>query len=351
MSMLPIIKLQVNRNGGLYTQGQKLPIMFRERVLDLHHGNMSQRQIANLTRTSHHFVRKVLRDYNETNSSLQPPKSKQPRWKMTADVVEFIENEKLIKPSTYIAEIQQRLVLDGVVNPIDVPSTSAIKKCIRSDLLMSHKKLSVTPLESTSANNVNLVNNYLDQVSNMNPATLHFFDESSVIKTSGNRKYGSSYVGEKAFEVQRYASNATFTINLLHSLQGVDYMNVLNGASNGNEMLLFFEEAVELIRNDGSAVLERGDTVIMDNCGFHHGHFIEPVLTNMLADYGVRLLFQPPYSPHLNTCEYCFNQIKCYLKRNQLLAEQQTEVAIYNACLEITPENSSAYFRHCGYLL
>ena len=47
---------------------------------------------------------------------------------------------------------------------------------------------------------------------------IHFFDESSVIKTTGKRKYGSSEVGKRAIEIQPYASNATFTINLLHNL-------------------------------------------------------------------------------------------------------------------------------------
>lgn len=208
--MLPIVKVQVNRRGGVYLIGSKLPGMLRERVLDLYHANNSQHQIANLARTSRHFVRNVLRDYDITNSSLPTPKSAHPKPKMTPDVVEFIEHEKLIKPSTYISEIQQRLVLDGVVHPLDVPSNSAIKRCVKSDLLMSYKKLSVTPLESTTENNVARVNMYLDQVSDLNPATLHFFDESSVLKTTANRKYGSSYVGEQAFEIQKYASNATY---------------------------------------------------------------------------------------------------------------------------------------------
>lgn len=40
-----------------------------------------------------------------------------------------------MKPSTYASEIQQRLILDGVVNPGDVPCLTSIKKCIRSDLV------------------------------------------------------------------------------------------------------------------------------------------------------------------------------------------------------------------------
>ena len=57
---------------------------------------------------------------------------------------------------------------------------------------------------------------------------------------------------EPAIEVQRYASNANYTLNLPHSIQGVDYYNIQRGASNGMEMLNFFDEALAVERADGS---------------------------------------------------------------------------------------------------
>ena len=51
----------------------------------------------------------------------------------------------------------------------------------------------------------------------------HFLDESSVIVKAGNRVYGNSYLGEPVIKFQRYASNANYTLNLLHSIHGVDY--------------------------------------------------------------------------------------------------------------------------------
>ena len=69
---------------------------------------------------------------------------------------------------------------------------------------------------------------------------LHFFDECSVIRTTGNRTYGHAAIGRIACEIQRYASNATYTVNLLHSIFGVSHVNILRGASNGLELLNFF---------------------------------------------------------------------------------------------------------------
>ena len=142
-----------------------------------------------------------------------------------------------------------------------------------------------------------------------------------MVKTTGNRKYGNAVLGEPAIEVQQYASNSNYTINLLHSINGVDFFNILDDPSNGMELLtLFDDEALQLEREDWSATLERGDCFIMDNCGFHHARFVEPILRNMFADCGITLLFQPPYSPDFNTCEFCFRHIKDYLRFASLTA-------------------------------
>lgn len=63
--------------------------------------------------------------------------------------------------------------------------------------------------------------------------------------------------------------------NLLHSSFEIDHVSVIGGLSNSQELLLFFEAALNLTGADGSAVLEqgqRGDSVVIDNCGLHRGH-------------------------------------------------------------------------------
>ena len=107
-------------------------------------------------------------------------------------------------------------------------------------------------------------------------------------------------------------------------------------------MLLFFEDAPTMNNPDGSAVLERGDTVVMDNGGFHHRHFPEGMLRDMFDEYGVCLLFQPAYCPHLNTCELCFNQLKSFLRRFTLFVQQENRIAIAEDISFITQLISSA---------
>ena len=66
------------------------------------------------------------RSYDETNSSIGIPRANFPEPKIETSVLEYIEVQNHIKPSTYASEIQHRLLLDGVVHPNDLPGTSQI---------------------------------------------------------------------------------------------------------------------------------------------------------------------------------------------------------------------------------
>ena len=45
-----------------------------------------------------------------------------------------------------------------------------------------------------------------------------------------------------------YVSNSNYTINLLHSVNGVDFFSILDGPSNGMELLTFFDDALQVER-------------------------------------------------------------------------------------------------------
>ena len=133
--------------------------------------------------------------------------------------------------------------------------------------------------------------NYMADISGIDCSRVHFFEESSVVVTSGNRRRGHSAIGSPAIEVQRYASNATYAVNLLHNIHGVSHFNVLRGPSNGLELLNFFEEALEQEDVFANHVIKENDVIVMNNCGFHHGNNVEPLLRNMLQERRVQLFF------------------------------------------------------------
>ena len=75
------------------------------------------------------------------------------RNKMSADVVEYVESEKLCQPSIYRSELQQHLPLDAIYPPGHLPSQSVIKKFIWEDCRMTKIKVFQVPKESLSQAN------------------------------------------------------------------------------------------------------------------------------------------------------------------------------------------------------
>ena len=121
----------------------------------------------------------------------------------------------------------------------------------------------------------------------------------------------------------------------------VGHFNLLPDLSNGLELLNFFAEALQEEDKFGNPLLKDADTVIMDNCGFHHARHVKPVLRNMLTIRGVSLIYQPLYHPQYNTCKLCLRHLNGWLLKHSQFAKSHTDIAIfhwlykYNYCLNI----------------
>ena len=201
------MRLCLNWSRKLYNNGRYYPRLLQEQVLDMIHSGISQRMTLTELKTSRYFVQNVLADYDRTGCSLPHMKVQPERRVITPDVMASIEIEKLMKPSIYSAELRDRLLLDGIAHPWNLPSRSTILKCVRNDLFMTKKRIQQIPTESQRNDNIELRNDFLEQMADLHLHTVHCFDESSVLKTTANRRYGSTPKGQPAFEIQRCASN------------------------------------------------------------------------------------------------------------------------------------------------
>ena len=331
-------------------QGRAIPEKVRNRIILLWNEGQRPLQIALELNLKRQTVSSIINNFINRGSVQALTGGNRQRAARTDDVCTYIEYCKQKQPSTYASEIQNLLLENHVCLPQNVPSQSSISRCLKSDLGYSYKKLKIVARESLTAPAQHLLERYLIEVSGVNIRALHFFDECSVVKTTGNRHYGHASTGTNATEIQRYASNATYTVNLLHNVYGVGHVNILPGPSNGLELLQFFAEALDEQDAFDNPVLKDGDLVVMDNCGFHHARHVEPMLRDMLANRGITLVYQPPYHPEYNTCEMCFRHLKGFLRKFSKLAEEHTEIAIFHGLSEITQSMSRNFFKYCGYI-
>ncbi|VDI10622.1 Hypothetical predicted protein [Mytilus galloprovincialis] len=268
---------------------------------------------------------------------------------MTTEIVQCILFFTERQPSIQLQEIQQKLIDTGICTIEDCPSQNSISKSLRNDLLLTRKKIQVVPRESQTAQIETKLDDFINFISTSNANNLYFFDETSFLKTSGNRKYGYALYGHEPIEIQRYASSATLTVNLMHSRSGVAYFSFVEGPSDSLHLLNFFVEVFHQ-RNYGLPILKPGDIVIIDNCRFHHSRLIQNQLQYLFRVNDVTLRYQPPYHPELNTCEYCFKLVKDGIKRENHYKEEHMKLAICNFVVNnINRTISENNFHHCGY--
>ena len=74
---------------------------------------------------------------------------------------------------------------------------------------MTKKKISAVPTEFFSQANSECTDFFLDQVAHSDYCKVHFFDDSSVIVTAGNRVYGSSKGGGEGNSIVLHLSFLT----------------------------------------------------------------------------------------------------------------------------------------------
>lgn len=345
--------MKKNQLGRYYKNGKEISEEIKKKIVDLYNEGCSFPEIISRTGVlNYSTIKRAISSAKDGHSEGQLTKRKIAgrRNSISSDSVKTaIGYYKFRKPSISAKKMQDNLLRDGICNEHNLPSERMISFVLKS-LSFTRKKLSVTPREAETERNITLLNQYVTRISTLNPFKIYFFDEASVLKTCGNRQYGHSSKGMRAVEIQRYSSNATLTVNLLHGPFGVVYFDIINGPSNGNILVLFFLDVLREVDQQGYPLLAAVDTVIMDNCGFHHGRLTQNHLTQIFHFFGIDLLFQPPYRPELNTCELCFKDIKDYLRRYPTYAENSTEIAICDAVAEITPLKSISFYKNCGYL-
>jgi transposase-like protein len=204
-----------NSSSGFYEKGKPLPDTLRKQMVHLLDQGKTHAAIARELHVNPQTVSNILHKYQETGDYTPTIRiqSGQDRKKMNMDTLKAVELYKLEKPSTYLKEIRGQLVEDDVCTNDTCPSLSYISREFKG-LNYTHKKLQVVPRESQSPEIQAKYDQYLDVMtdSHMDPYSIHFFYEASVVRTTGNRKFGDAARGSRAVEVQRYASNTTLTL-------------------------------------------------------------------------------------------------------------------------------------------
>jgi len=162
-------------------------------------------------------------------------------------------------------------------------------------------------------------------------------DESGV-NLAMTRLYGRAPKGERVVGAvpQSYGANVTMLGAL--SIQGIQAMMTIEGATDGDVFLAYVTHVL-------APILRPGDIVVMDNLRAHKVTDVEQVI----AGCDARLVYLPPYSPDLAPIEQCWSKLKTSLRKAQARSREALEMAVTQALATITAADAQGWFRHCGY--
>ncbi|XP_070579120.1 uncharacterized protein [Ptychodera flava] len=352
----------MSARGRMFQRGKELSLDYRKLVLQslldvgandetgvIPHGKIAE--VARNTKVHHVTVKKLWKQYREQGHLQRKPCSGGRQRKLNNHDLLYVEMLKSERPSISYAEIKTNLAQNA---DIEI-STSALCKYVKYRLPSgewTRKKITKHAYERFTEGNMVYTQAYTDFLSQCNPYTVKFMDESGIqLPSVGSQNYGHSPVGERCVELQRYAKSPNMTLNVLMGANGICYANIIAGASNTTQFLQFFTEAVDANTDNGEPAIRPGDVIVVDNCPIYH-HEGGRALRQSLDNLGVEYVFTPTYSPDINPVEYLFNDLKKRLKCPEYrdMLHRNMQYAIFHALSGITAADCHGYFSTVGFL-
>lgn len=123
------------------------------------------------------------------------------------------------------------------------------------------------------------------------------------------------------------------------SLNGMGPLMTVEGGTSGEVFLAYMEQVL-------LPVVLPGDVIVLDNLGAHKDARVRAAAHRA----GVRLVFQPAYSPDMNPIELAWAKLKWFLKMAKARTKEALDTAIAMAAEIIDLDGDApAWFRHCGW--
>ena len=164
-----------------------------------------------------------------------------------------------------------------------------------------------------------------------------FLDESGVT-TQMTRLWGRALRGERVPEGAPAGRWQTLTLLGAMTVGGLVATMTIESPTDGAVFLAYLEQVL-------CPVLQPGQVVIMDNLSAHKVAGVR----HRIEQAGATLLYLPPYSPDFNPIEQAWAKIKQWLRSAKARTADALERAVTEAITAVTPQNATAWFRHCGY--
>ncbi|KAA1098086.1 hypothetical protein PGT21_050184 [Puccinia graminis f. sp. tritici] len=175
---------------------------------------------------------------------------------------------------------------------------------------------------------------------------LVFTDESAVCDRNLLRTHARSPCGTPAARYILRQNSKRLSILPAISINGLLALTVREDTYNGIKFEHFLKWTLLPRMNKFPAP---NSVLVCDNARIHQGAQIGEICD----EFGVRVIYLPPYCPELNPIELCFASLKSHLRKTQALSvTNEPEWLLRRACVKVMTANlCQKLYSHCGYVV
>ena len=182
------------------------------------------------------------------------------------------------------------------------------------------------------------------QLSKFNAWQLVFIDESRSNERTGDRRNGWAPKGCLVMVKQLLKRTPKWSILLAYTIDGYISTVLFQGSINIER---FEDFIIDFVLPRCTPFPGRNSVLVMDNCSIHYSD----VIAAACARKGVLIRYLPPYSLDFNPIEYSFHDIKAWIRRNWIHADEYTEFGQFlqeAICQNGGLVNAIAHFKACS---
>ncbi len=275
----------------------------------------------------------------EGRVSIKQREEKSSRWPL--EVIQFVKNFCEEHPTFYIEELKDEIHARFFIRNT---SDATICRVLNFDLGLSRKLLTKRAREATPKSKQEYYDT-LDRIYSY-PQQLVFVDETSKDGRDAMRRYARSKKGTPAIVRVPFSRGKRISVVSGISTDGFFGFDHTEGTfTRGSFHQSFIRHILPHLQ---PWPLPRS-IVIMDNAKIH----CYPELFEIIARAGARLVFLPPYCPHLSPIELAFGWLKALIKKNFYMVFRirpyETLRVCFDLCTKGTAKSLLNTYIHCGY--
>jgi transposase len=171
----------------------------------------------------------------------------------------------------------------------------------------------------------------------IDPARFRFIDESGA-KTNMARLHGRCPPGQRLLSKAPAGHWQTTTMIAAAGLDGVAAPFALEGAVDAESFAVYVQRVL-------LPTLHGGEIVVLDNLACHK----HPRVRELIESAGAEVWYLPPYSPDFNPIEEMWSKIKQVLRSLAARTFEGLIEAIATALRQVSLQDLTGWFTHCGY--